>query len=326
MWIFAGGVILLALGGEAALRGGVTLGRGLGLPPVIVGLFALSIGTSSPTFALALLGAATGHPDLTLGVVIGVTLINLLLILGFGALIHPMSSPPKVVLRDGGAMLGASAALALFAFDGRIGRKEGALLVACFLVYAAVAIVTDWRRSADHSIACAEAEKRSTGDSPSVAGGLVVLIVGTICLLLGAHFLTGGLLGLAAAWNVPLAVLASTLVALAVSLRVLAVTWFSAIRGDTQLTVGHLVTASVFNIFGALGAAALVHPLKIPADFAHADIFMLLAASVVLVPLLMATWRLSRPKGALLLLCYIAYVGFLAWREGLVPHGLPGLA
>jgi cation:H+ antiporter len=59
--------------------------------------------------------------------------------------------------------------------------------------------------------------------------------------------------------------------------------------------------------------------------FAAADAFVVLGASALLLPLLSATWRLSRLKGAVLLLSYVGYLGFLAWREGLL-HGLHGLS
>jgi len=325
-WIFGAGFVLLALGGEGIIRGGVMLKRALGFSPVIIGLFVLSVGTSSPTLAIAMQGAASRIPDIAIGTVIGATLINLLLVLGLGALIQPMSSAPKVVLRDGGTLLIASGALVLLALHGVIARREGAVLLAAFLVYAAIAAVTDWRRSADHSVACAEAEKRMTGEHPSIGGGLFVLIVGGICLLMGAHFLVGGTLSLATQWNLPLATVAITLMAFAASVPVLLVTAVAAARGHTEIAVGHLMTASVFNLFGVLGIAALVHPLRISPAFATSDVFVVLGAVVLLVPLLSANWRLTRPKAALLLLAYIGYMGYLAWRQGLVPHALLGMA
>ena len=325
-WIFGAGFVLLALGGEGVIRGGVMLKRALGISPVVIGLFVLSLGTSSPTLAVATQGAASNIPDLAIGAVIGATLINLLLVLGLGALIQPMPSAPKVVLRDGGALLIASGALVLLALHGVIARREGLVLVAAFVLYAVIAAVTDWRRSADHSVACAEAEKRMTGEHPSIGGGLFVVTVGVICLLIGAHFLTGGALSLAAQWNVPLATVAITLVAFAVSVPVLLVTIVAAARGHTEIAIGHLMTASVFNLFGVLGIAALVRPLKISPAFATSDIFVVLAASLLLVPLLSTSWRLSRPKAALLLLAYVGYVGYLAWRQGFLPHALLGMA
>jgi cation:H+ antiporter len=322
MWVFGAGLVLLALGGEGLIRGGVMIKRALGVSPVIVGLFVLSIGTSSPGLAVAIEASRGGLADLSVGTLIGTTLINLLLILGLGALIRPMQSPPKVVLRDGTALLLASGALVGLSLAGTIDRRLGAALLGAFLLYAVVAIVSDWRRSPEHSVHCAEAERRAIGERPSFGGGLFVLIVGVICLILGAHFLAGGAVGLSTLLNVSLANVALSAVALAASLPVLAATAIAAARGHTQIAIGHLITASVFNLFGALGIAALVHPLQVPKAFAAADVFVILAASVLLIPLLSTHWRLSRLKGAALVLAYIGYIGFLAWRQGLIPHGI----
>jgi cation:H+ antiporter len=322
MWVFGAGLVLLALGGEGLIRGGVMIKRALGVSPVIVGLFVLSVGTSSPGLATAIQAAHSNLPDLAVGTLIGTTLINLLLVLGLGAVIRPMQSPPKVVLRDGGALVLASAALVGLSFIGSIGRREGALLVGAFVLYAVVAVISDWRRAAEHSVNCAEAERRAVGENPSFGGGVFVLIVGVICLILGAHFLAGGAIGLAGFYNLPLGAVAVTAVALAAALPVLIATAVAAARGHTQIAIGHLIAASVFNLFGALGIAALVHPLQIPKAFAAGDVFVILAASILLIPLLSTHWRLSRLKGAALVLAYLGYIGFLAWRQGLIPHGV----
>jgi cation:H+ antiporter len=322
MWLFGAGLVLLALGGEAVIRGGVTLTRALRLSPVIVGLFAISLGTSSPTLAVAVRAAASNLPDIAIGTVIGATLVNLLLILGIGALIRPMPSAPKVVLRDGGAMLAAAIVLAVLALHGQIGRREGVLLLGGFLVYAVIAVVSDWRRHSEHSVACAEAENRSQGQKPSAGGGLFALTVGVICLLIGAHFTVGGALTLATLWHVPSSAIAMTIVALGASLPVLAITAIAAARGYTEIAIGHLITASVFNVFAVLGIAALVRPLTIAPSFAAADVLVVLGAVVLLLPLLSSNWLLSRAKGAMLMLAYLGYLGFLAWRLGFIPHGL----
>ncbi|MBV9419001.1 MAG: hypothetical protein JO348_04445, partial [Alphaproteobacteria bacterium] len=209
-WFMGAGLLLLALGGEGVIRGGVTSIRALGTAPVIVGLFALSLGTSSPTLALAVQGSVAGIPEMALGVVIGATLINLLLILGLGALIAPMPSAPKVVLRDGGAMLLASGALVLLSLQGGISQRDGVFLVGAFLIYAVIAIVSDWNRSPEHSVACAEAEKRSMGQRPHFGGGLFALIVGGICLVLGAHFAALGAMAVAELWRLPVSVVSVT--------------------------------------------------------------------------------------------------------------------
>jgi cation:H+ antiporter len=304
LWLSGAGLVLLALGGEAVIRGGVMLKRAFGVSPVIIGLFVLSLGTSSPTLAVAVQGAASNLPDITIGVVIGAVLINLLLVLGLGALISPMSSAPKVVLRDGGAMLIGAVAVVGLSLGGTITARDGVVLLGGFAIYAVVAVVSDWRRSSEHSVACAEAEKRSGGEYPSI----------------------GGAVGVAAMAHLAPAAVALTGAALCASLPVLAITLIAVLRGHTNIAIGHLITASVFDIFGVLGISALVRPLSVSPVFARADVFVVLGAAVLLLPLLSANWRLTRPRGALLTLAYIGYLGFLCWRQGLIPHGMLGLA
>ena len=323
VWFLGAGLVLLALGGEGVIRGGVTLSRALRFSPVIVGLFAISLGTASPTLAVAVRAAVWGAPDIVVGTVIGATLINLLLILGLGAVIRPMPSAPKVVLRDGGAMLVAGAALALMAMDGEIGRRDGILLLGGFVIYAIVAAISDWRRSAEHSVACAEAENRSQGEVPSAGGGIFALLVGAICLLMGSHFTVGGAIALATVQQLPFGAIAMTVVALSVSLPILLITAIAVARGYTQIAIGHLLSASVFNVFAVLGIAALVHPLAVTPSFVRGDFFAVLGAVILLLPLLSASWRLSRLKGGLLMLAYAGYVGVLVWRLGML-HGVLG--
>ena len=323
-WLFGAGLVLLALGGEGLIRGGVSLTRALGFSPVVIGLFAISLGTASPTLAVAVRAAVWNAPDVVLGTVIGATMINLLLILGLGALIQPMPGAPKVVLRDGGAMLAAAIALGALAAQGQIGRREGVLLLGGFVIYAIIAAISDWRRSSEHSVACADAEKRSFGERPSVGGGMFALVVGAICLVLGAHFAVGGALNLGAAWQVPPFAMATGVLALGVSLPVLTVTWIAALRGHTQIAIGHLIATSVFNIFGVLGIAALVHPLVLSPSVAITGAFAVFGGVALLLLLVSANWRLSRSKGALLALAYIGYLGYTAWSLGLIPHAMLG--
>jgi len=322
-WFLAGGVALLTLGGEAVVRGGVMLIRTLGVPPLIVGLFIISLGSASPNLAVSLEAALAGAPDIAVGTVIGANIVNLLLILGLGALITPMASAPKVVLRDGGAMLAAAGVLAWLAHRGAIDRQAGLVLILGFILYAAVTLMTDWRRQSEHSVSCAMSESRS--DAPSAAGGLFAVIAGITSLVLGAHFLAGGALALGTALHVSQVLLGLTVVALGACLPVMAVTAIAAIRGHTQIAIGHLIGTSVFNVFGVLGVTALVRPLSVSPLFAAVDVFVMLGAAVLLLPLLAMSWRLTRPKGALLVMSYACYLIFVGWRQGLITPAMIGL-
>ena len=80
-----GGLLLLAGGGEALIRGAVALAARLGISPVFVGLTVVAVGTSTPELTVAINAAMTGTPDIAVGSVIGSNLSNILLVLGVPA-------------------------------------------------------------------------------------------------------------------------------------------------------------------------------------------------------------------------------------------------
>jgi cation:H+ antiporter len=325
-WFLGAGLALLVLGSEAAVRGGVALSRAIGLSPLVIGLFVISLATSSPELAVALRASLTGSPDIAIGNVIGSNVLNILLILGIAALIRPMPSSPKVVLRDGGAMLGSGVALALMAWGGVISRAEGALLLLALIVYFATIFFSDWRRSPEHSIHCGRAIERLGGETTSGSAGFYILVIGVVCLVLGAHFAVAGAVRVASMLHLSQALVGLTIVALGSSLPELILTATAAARGETDLAIGHLIGSNSFNVLGVLGITAIIQPIAVAPMLAAVDVLFMVGASAILLPMLAANWRLSRPQGAMLLATYAGYLVFLAWRQGILTPQMLGLS
>jgi cation:H+ antiporter len=324
-WFLAAGILLLIAGSEAALRGGVGLARILGLSPVLIGLVVVATATSAPELFVALRAATAGAPDIALGDIVGGNIFMLLFALGLGALIRPLASPPKVVLRDGGTMLAAALVIVFFAWGGELTRSDGLFLFLGFIAYIVVTFLTDWRRSADHSVALSRALARSKNEPLPVVGGLFLLFLGLICLVLGALFTVDGSVALARELHLQQAFVGLTIIAFGTSLPKLIAALAAALRGHTEVAAGLLIGAVVFNLLGVLGITAMVAPLAVSRMLASADLYVMVGACSVLLPLLAMRWRLSRPRGALLALGYICYVAFLVWRQGLHPLWLLGI-
>jgi cation:H+ antiporter len=87
------GLLLLFRGGEAFVAGASQMARRLGIPAVVIGLTVVSLGTSAPELAVALMGIERQDTALVLGNVLGSNLFNLLVVLGSCALVVPLWSP-----------------------------------------------------------------------------------------------------------------------------------------------------------------------------------------------------------------------------------------
>jgi cation:H+ antiporter len=315
------GVLLLLLGSEAMLRGGIGLARNFGVAPLVIGLLIVTASTSAPELAVVL-QAARATPDIAIGDVVGSNLFSMLLILGFGALIQPLSSPPKVVFRDAGALLISTGALAVIAMSGTISRKVGLFLLAGFLAYLIVSFITDWRRS--QHLSAHEGSSECRIGTKSFGMGSAYIIFGIIAVFLGARCLIDGGLAIASLYRLPQFLVALTLITLGTSVPELVVTMTAIARRRADFAAGHVITSSVFNILFVLGLAAFLHPVAISPVLAH-NILLMAGAALLLVPLLMLSWRLTRVRGFVLVMFYCGYLGLLACQQHNITPQMIGL-
>lgn len=313
------GLLLLFAGSEALLRAGIGLSRVAGLPPMLVGLFIVSAAASAPEFSVALQAMAHHAPELAVANAVGSDIVNLLLILGLGAFLLPLPSPPKNAFRDGLAMVLASAALAFAAWDGKLSRTEGLVLLGGLAVYVAACIITDWRRPGQDS------EARAQCRAPQSASvSLFLLIAGLGVLYFGGRCLIDGALVVAQQHHIPTMIVTLAMVSLATAVPEFVFMLSMTARRWSDVTLGYLLSSSIFNILGVLGMTAALYPSGVTFGVSS-DIGILLAIAILLMPLMIISWRLSRLNGLLLLAGYIAYVAYLASRLAYLPFTLPHL-
>jgi cation:H+ antiporter len=227
------------------------------------------------------------------------------------------------VIRDGGFMLAASVVLVLLALSGRISNTEGYILIAVYLVYCVTAFITDWRRPSELSVHCAQVDAHT--EAHSGGGSFLLLAFGVAFIAIGGRLAAHGAVLFASAFGVPQAVVGLTVLAVATSLPELTVITLTAARGYTQIAIGQLIGSNLFNTLAVVGATAAMKTLPVAPIFRSADIYIMAAASALLVPLLLSSWRLTRTRGAFLVLGYCSYLVFVAWRQGFISPAMIGL-
>lgn len=85
------GLVTLVLGAEVVVRAGTALARRLGIPPIVVGITVVSVGTSAPELAVGIDASLRDVGALAVGNIAGTNMVNLLLILGLSAVIRPIA-------------------------------------------------------------------------------------------------------------------------------------------------------------------------------------------------------------------------------------------
>jgi cation:H+ antiporter len=301
------GVGLLYLGGEGLVRGGVGLGKKLGMSPLVIGLTIVSCGTSSPELAASLAAAYAGAPAIALGNIIGSNIANLSLVLGFTALVWPLTSSARSLGRDTAVMLAASLGLFWLVRDDQVTRLEGFVLLAIMAVYLYILLT----RGRQERAAAKELETAIPTSRAGIWRGLLMAVAGTGLLILGAKLLVAGAVGIAQSLGISERVVGLTMVAFGTSLPELAASVVAAVRHHTEIVFGNLIGSNIFNILLILGSTAAVEPLAAPWAVLRIDLLVMLAIAVLGPMLLFSNQRISRWEGGLLVLFYTGYVALL---------------
>jgi cation:H+ antiporter len=305
------GFIYLLGGGDLLVRGSVALARRTGVPPSLVALTVVGLGTSLPELVVSIRAALTGYPGLALGNVVGSNIANVLLVGGVAAIVFPVRTTESSARRSGALMLAVAAlfvAMSLWGSD--VTRAEGLVLLGVLAVGTAVTARVALR---------ARAVEMSTPIEwvlgvPTQLNTIALFVgVGIVLLPVGADLLVGAATEIAEHAGVSDTIVGLTVVAVGTSLPELATVVVAGLRKRTVMVVGTLVGSNIFNILAILGAAAVASPVPIPVTGRSLalDVPVMVAASVALVSFSWLRRPLRRRTGIVFVGLYVVYVGVL---------------
>ncbi len=301
------GLALLLLGGDWLVRGAVGLAERLSVPPLIIGLTIVSVGTSAPELFVSVKAAISGAGGIAIGNVVGSNIANVLMVMGIPAMIMATTCDQRGIGRNIVFMLAVSVLFIAMVMKGTLERYDGVVLL--FLL--AVFLFDQFRRARKVR---ANTERKfdyhdEVDNIPSSGiGVLVALAIGLVALPVGAEATVNSAVSIARAWHVSEEVIGLTIVALGTSLPELATTLMAVMRNNSSVALGNIVGSNIFNIAAIMGVAALIVPIPVGGHIITLDIWVMLATSLFLG--LLAHFKLSigRALGAAMTLAYAAYI------------------
>ncbi|MFH1153692.1 MAG: calcium/sodium antiporter [Pseudomonadota bacterium] len=302
------GLVTLTLGAEALVRGSASLALRLGLSSIVIGLTVVAFGTSTPELVVSINAAVNNLTDISVGNVIGSNIFNIGVILGVTAMICPVKVGLQIIRQDGPIMLAASVFSSILIMKGSISRISGMFLFSALVIYTAYAVLTA-RKQVGEKI-----EKQFEEGVPPVSssllkdfmfigGGLVLLVTGSQLLVVSAS-------SIARIFGLSEAVIGLTIVAAGTSMPELATSLVAAMRRQPDIAIGNIIGSNIFNIFGILGLTAIMKPISV-SGITKLDLWVMIAFSVALLPMLFTKLKLERWEGVLLLAGYCLYISAL---------------
>ena len=322
MYFFVvGGFVLLLVGAEITLRGAVGLAEKFGISKLVVGMTVVAFGTSAPELLVSLNAALSGSSGLAIGNVVGSNVANILLILGVAGLLMPIANEPGTLKWDGWTLLLGTGLFMALTYRGKIDLIGGLILLAYFIGF----LVYSYRRETQGVDAAGEMYEHKVDDVEGVPHNLLKILIflalGFAGLIYGAEKLVEGGVAIARTFGVSETVIGLTMIAFGTSLPELAASVVAALRKHANVAVGVVVGSNIFNIVGIIGVVAVITPMEVPSRVVNFDIWIMAAATLILMPFMIGRReRLGRFKAFLFLAAYLIYIATIGYGvETLIP-------
>ena len=306
-WLLSGlGLVILLLAGDALVRGAVNLSLRLGIPALIVSLTIVAFGTSAPELLISIKAVLNDVPGIALGNVVGSNTANILLVLGVPALLATLHTSECDSRKTYVFMLLASALFIALAFVGVFTFWSGLVLLAAL----ALVLGDAFREAKAHRDACSDDIDEIEEADPDMPYWRIILflLLGMIGLPLGASLLVDNATVIARLYGISETAIGLTLVAVGTSLPELATTVMAALRRQADVALGNVIGSNMFNLLAIIGIATLFGPIPVDPEFLTFDLWVMLAASLILLPFVFFKQDINRAWGFLLTALYFVYI------------------
>lgn len=307
------GLVLLVYGADRLVFSAAILCRSLGIPPLIIGMTVVGIGTSLPEMIVSFSAAARGQMDIAIGTAIGSNITNILLILGGAALLHPLTVHSNLIRRELPLMLLVTLLCGVTLFDNQLSRVDGLTLIAIAAVYLIFIIKIARRAERENNDTLtreqlAELPRDDTGNTVAFLWLAVALIV----LPMSTNMVIDNATVIADYFGVSELVIGLTIISVGTSLPELATVLAGALKGEDDIAIGNLIGSNIYNLAIVLGIPALIHPGSFDTAAFARDYWVMLGVSAIFTLIcLQRSRRIGRLAGALLLCGFIFWVGIL---------------
>ena len=310
------GFALLIKGADVFVDGASSLAKKMGIPPVIVGLTIVSIGTSAPELAVSLISALNGNNNMAIGNVIGSNIFNALMVLGITTIVLPIVIQKKKVKADFIVNTAVTILLFILTFDSIFGgsynvisRFNGIILIILCIAYMTMLVI--------------KAKKTDISESTeemniNIFTKIILMIVGAAGIVIGGQFVVDSASNIATSFGMSEKLVGLTIVAMGTSLPELVTSIVAALKGENEIALGNVLGSNIFNMLLILGASSIISPISVESSLI-VDFLFLIAITILLYVLTFFNKKnekkLSRVEGMFFVALYAGYMMYIISRN-----------
>lgn len=300
------GFILLVKGADFFVEGSSSVAKMFKIPSVVIGLTIVAMGTSAPEAAVSITAGLAGNNDIALSNIIGSNIFNLLMVIGACAIMRKVDTDMDILKRDLPVNIGITILLIIMAFNLKISRLEGVVLLLGIVTYLVIVV-----KQALKDRKAVEQEDEIEVKSPLVSA---LYIIGGLCaIVFGGDLVVDNASKIAATFGLSQTLIGLTIVAVGTSLPELVTSIVATKKGETGLALGNAVGSCIFNILFILGISSTLSPIHASSE-GLADMIILLGVTVITYIFAKTDRKTVRAEGIVCVLAYMVYMGYAIVR------------
>ena len=303
------GFVVLIKGADLFVDGASNVALNFKVSKMLIGLTIVAFGTSAPEFAVSVKGLLSNSGDIVLGNVIGSNILNILLILGVSAIIHPLVVKNNTVKKELPITLLITSLFAVLLSDNIFDKKltnsftrgDGIVLILFFLVFIYY-LITLMRN---------KLEEEKDKEVMPLFKAIMFTLVGLISIIIGSNFVVDSASALAKAIGISERIISLTIIALGTSLPELVTSVTATKKGEYDIAIGNVVGSNIFNIGMVIGLPVALLGGIGTIVFSYVDLIVMIATALMLFIFSRNDYKISRREGICFLLVFVVYYGYV---------------
>ena len=319
--LLAVGFAFLVKGADFFVEGSSSIAKKLKVPPIIIGLTIVAMGTSLPETAVSVTASLVQNNELAVSNVVGSNIFNLMFVIGVCSILTPIMVQKATVVRDIPLSLGCALVLLVLGISG-LGDKAGMTLGhadgVIFLIVFAGYIFTKVRsaliaRAAGQKVEIEGVEECDNMKELSYGKSILFLIVGAAAIAFGGDLTVDTASRIAIELGMSQTLVGLTIVSIGTSLPELVTSVVAARKNEVDMAVGNAVGSNIFNILMVLGISSAISPVALIRENII-DIVLLMVFSVMVWIFAGTRKKIERKEGIIMVVVYLVYCAYIIAR------------
>ena len=310
--LLAVGFAFLVKGADFFVEGSSSIAKKLKVPPIIIGLTIVAMGTSLPETAVSVTSSLVQNNELAVSNVVGSNIFNLMFVIGVCSILTPIMVQKATVVRDIPLSLGCALFLLVLGVSG-LGDKAGMTLGHADGVIFSMVRSAMKARAAGQKVEIEGVEECDNMKELSYGKSILFLIVGAAAIAFGGDLTVDTASRIAIELGMSQTLVGLTIVSIGTSLPELVTSVVAARKNEVDMAVGNAVGSNIFNILMVLGISSAISPVALIRENII-DIVLLMVFSVMVWIFAGTRKKIERKEGIIMVVVYLVYCAYIIAR------------